>query len=46
MRHIDSIYGGVKDSMRADLPVLGFELFRDEDDGPFGSKYIELHRGT
>lgn len=46
MEHIDSIFSNVKESMRAYLPDLGFDLFREKDEGVFGIKYIELHRGT
>jgi hypothetical protein len=42
---IDRIYRDVKESILAELSPAGFELFRDEVDGPFGSNYIELHRG-
>jgi hypothetical protein len=44
MTYIDRVFGKIRNVIRAQLLPLGFVIFINEEDGPFGSKMIELHR--
>jgi hypothetical protein len=46
MTYIDKIFGQIRDVMRDQLFPLGFVIFDYEEDGPFGSKLISLHRNN
>ncbi len=42
MKQIDKVYVSVTNRMRSELPELGFVSFREDLEGPFGSKVLEF----